>query len=311
VSFSDQQIVTGISIVIGGLSQLQWGISSYHWQAVVNLAWFSTVTHLITLTVLRDQKPSDVHLKSLRAAGMGTLMVLLLCAMGPIGYLTNDPFSQPPQAFPAWCLYQPSLTWNDQSGLELLKSYNWLYILLANSLIIFSFATRVVLLFSTKTSITHMIFRSRSDEPWNYLEERMNRRKVLRLFYKSKVLRVMMLVEYKVLRSLNTLLVTGGDLYSSKIWEVRNDILQFDHTDSYKVTWLSIALAWGTIRIFVTRGDTSNVDLLGAPPGVITQQNVWGFGQVVALGILVLPLISFYGILTTERIIFSERLTGS
>jgi hypothetical protein len=221
VSFSDQQIVTGISIVVGGLSQLQWGISSYHWQAVVNLAWFSTVTHLITLTVLRDQKPSDVHLKSLRAAGMGVLMVLLLCAMGPVGYLTNGEI---PEAFPAWCLYHPSLTWDDLNGTRLQKTYNSIYICLANGLIVFSFATRVVLLFSERTSIDHMIFGSRSDEPWTYLEEYMNRRKVLRLFYKSKVLKSLILVEYKVLRSLNTLLVAGGDLYSSKVWEVRSNI---------------------------------------------------------------------------------------
>jgi hypothetical protein len=224
VSFSEQQIITGISIVVGGLSQLQWGISSYHWQAVVNLAWFSTVTHLITLTVLRDQKPSDVHLKSLRAAGMGVLMVLLLCAMGPVGYLTNDS-SQPSQAFPAWCLYQPSLTWNDQDEFEVPKLYNWVYILLANAIIIFSFATRVVLLFSERSSIAHIIFRSPSDQSWKYFEGSMNRRKFLGLFYKSRFLRALMLVEYRVLRSINTLLVTGSDLYSSKVWEVRNNIL--------------------------------------------------------------------------------------
>jgi hypothetical protein len=225
VSFSDQQIVTGISVVIGGLSQLQWGISSYHWQAVVNLAWFSTVTHLITLTVLRDQRSSDIHLKSLRAVGMGALMVLLLCAMWPVGYLTTSAFTQPSEAFPAWCLYQPSLTWNNQDGFELSKSYNWLYILYANGLIIFSFSTRVILLFSERSSIAHIIFRSPSDQSWKYFERSMNRRKFLGLFYKSRGLRALMLVEYKVLRSINTVLVTGSDLYSSKIWEVRNNIL--------------------------------------------------------------------------------------
>jgi hypothetical protein len=57
------------------------------------------------------------------------------------------------------------------------------------------------------------------------------------------------------------------------------------------MTWLSIALAWGTIRIFVTRGGGLGVGVpvVYIPPDVLAQQNVWGFGQVVALGLLVLP----------------------
>lgn len=84
------------------------------------------------------------------------------------------------------------------------------------------------------------------------------------------------------------------------------------HTDIYKITWLSFALAWGTIRIFVTRGDSLDKQLqpINIPSDVLAQQNVWGFGQVVALGILILPLISFYGVLATERMIPSERLTS-
>ena len=219
VSFSDQQIVTGISIVIGGFSQLQWGISSYHWQAVVNLAWFSTVTHLITLTVLIDQRPSDIHLKILRSSGMGALMVLLLFAMWPVGYLTTDEqFFYPLQSLPAWCLYQPSIDWKNQYGDLIPKSYNWAYILLAYGFIIFSFSTRVILLFSEHTSIVNGIFRSRVDRLWTYLEGSMNKRSPPGV---SKFNHL----EYKILRSINTLLVAGSHLYHSKVWEVRNSIL--------------------------------------------------------------------------------------
>lgn len=53
IAFSDQQAVTSIALLIGGISQFQYGLSSYHWQNIVNLAWFSSVTHLTTLTTLR------------------------------------------------------------------------------------------------------------------------------------------------------------------------------------------------------------------------------------------------------------------
>jgi len=46
-----------------------------------------------------------------------------------------------------------------------------------------------------------------------------------------------------------------------------------------------MALSWGTIRIFISRIDSE----------VITQENIWGFGQVVALGLLLFPFISFSG----------------
>lgn len=53
LAFSDQQVLTGISILASGFSQLCLGISAYHWQTVVNLAWLSSMTHLITLTSLK------------------------------------------------------------------------------------------------------------------------------------------------------------------------------------------------------------------------------------------------------------------
>jgi hypothetical protein len=59
-----------------------------------------------------------------------------------------------------------------------------------------------------------------------------------------------------------------------------------------------MALSWGTIRIFASRTDwyqLSPLDFTQLQPEVITQENIWGFGQVVALGLLLLPFISFSG----------------
>jgi len=49
LSYSDQQVVVGISVLLGGISQLKLGLDSYHWQTIVNLAWFSAFTHILTL----------------------------------------------------------------------------------------------------------------------------------------------------------------------------------------------------------------------------------------------------------------------
>lgn len=54
LTMSDFQLITGLAILISGFTQLQTGISAYHWQRLVQLAWFSSVTHLCCLTALRD-----------------------------------------------------------------------------------------------------------------------------------------------------------------------------------------------------------------------------------------------------------------
>jgi hypothetical protein len=36
LSFSDQQVVMGISIIVGGVSQLKGSLDFYHWQTVAN-----------------------------------------------------------------------------------------------------------------------------------------------------------------------------------------------------------------------------------------------------------------------------------
>lgn len=122
MSFSDQQIVTGISVLIGGFSQLQWGISAYHWQSIVNLAWLSTVTHLLTLTILREEVHSNKPVRNIRVLGMGLLVLKLFPAMLPIGCLLLP--DKLPEEFPAWCLYHPSLKWYNRYNDQVVISYN-------------------------------------------------------------------------------------------------------------------------------------------------------------------------------------------
>lgn len=55
-----------------------------------------------------------------------------------------------------------------------------------------------------------------------------------------------------------------------------------------------MALAWGTIRVLVVLiGSRLWVD--GGPVAIEGDETVWGFGQVVAVGLLLLPILSFFG----------------
>ena len=52
--YSDQQLVVSLAILIAGFSQLNCdGIDTYHWVIMIYTAWFSSLTHLTTLSVLQ------------------------------------------------------------------------------------------------------------------------------------------------------------------------------------------------------------------------------------------------------------------
>ena len=83
--FSDQQLVTGIAILASGCSQLRYGISSYHWQMIVYLAWFSSLTHLTTLTVLSQYFRTNPTIRLWRFILMFLMLVTLGVALVPTG----------------------------------------------------------------------------------------------------------------------------------------------------------------------------------------------------------------------------------
>lgn len=82
---SDAQILTGFSILISGYAQLRCGLSCYHWQLLVYLAWFSSVTHLACLTFLRHYLYIHPGERAWRLVLMFLLAVMLLVAIVPTG----------------------------------------------------------------------------------------------------------------------------------------------------------------------------------------------------------------------------------
>ena len=85
LSFSDQQLVTGIALLASGYSQLSYGLSAYHWQIVAYLAWFSSVTHMATLTALRQYFRDHPALRFWRSMLMVLTVLMLVLALLPTG----------------------------------------------------------------------------------------------------------------------------------------------------------------------------------------------------------------------------------
>ncbi len=105
--FSDQQIVTGIALLASGYSQLPSGLDAYHWQIVVYLAWFSSFTHLTTLTALRNYFQDHPATRSWRIILMIVTVSLLGIALLPTGnqfWVYQEGTGT--LGFPALCFFQ-------------------------------------------------------------------------------------------------------------------------------------------------------------------------------------------------------------
>lgn len=82
--FSDQQLLTGLAILVAGYTQVRGqNLSVYHWRSVINLAWLSSTVHLMSLSVLRDRLKKSMALRAIRVATMILILGLLFAAMVP------------------------------------------------------------------------------------------------------------------------------------------------------------------------------------------------------------------------------------
>ncbi len=97
VTLSDQQLVTGLAILLAGVSN-QKGLSGYEFTVILSLAWFSSTTHLATLTTLRSYFRKLGRVRDLRALGM-------LCVLGLLFYVLYVSFMIEESRVPVQCVF--------------------------------------------------------------------------------------------------------------------------------------------------------------------------------------------------------------
>ena len=77
VTLSDQQLVTGLAMLIAGVAYPH-RLTGYELSMVLALAWFSSMTHLTTLYVLRSYLAQKTVVRDFRVLGMLVTLVLLV-----------------------------------------------------------------------------------------------------------------------------------------------------------------------------------------------------------------------------------------
>ena len=85
VLLGDTQSFTSVAILLSRYTQLPCGLPTYHWVMVVDLAWVSTITHLVALTSLRHHFRRRPLLALWRVILMGRALALVAAEIPPIG----------------------------------------------------------------------------------------------------------------------------------------------------------------------------------------------------------------------------------
>ena len=257
LGYADQQIIYGCSILIAGF--IQWrSISVYHYHVVIYLAWMSSNTHLSAVTLL----PREFHdakrpiVRMLRLIGMSIVAAMLVAALVP----TTKRF---------WFL--TAFNWSDlPAGVPahcfwqskyagtFEKDSLWSFLIVIASCV-FKGAQLFGLSRQAKkfeSKLTGGLAR-KIDRVLEELEKDTKRRTWLRLRYKLTV-----------------------NLYAH-IWFVS------ELSDSVTVSlWICGAgLAWGSLKLLLVRRSIG--------PDVLNKENIWGFGQSLALLLLTIPMIAF------------------
>lgn len=209
LAFSDLQVVTGIAILISGYTQLRCGLPAYHWQLVVDLAWFSAITHLTTLTCLRRYFQFRPAPRILRLMGMGVTAVMLTIALGSTGYWNNWE-SQLKLGYPAQCFFHPDHPLHQQG-------YNGTYISLAGGLLVISYVIRVPQLFTGSSDTMRYFVRTR---PSRMLKNCLSGARNRAVAAPEKSAKLFWALISKSIFFIYCLLKATMDIYSSLLWEV-------------------------------------------------------------------------------------------
>jgi hypothetical protein len=263
LSYSDQQLVTGLAILVAGYYEMfNNNLSLYHWNIVVYLAWMSSAVHIASLTLLRDIFNRRPTLRNIRVAGMLALLALLVTAMLPL-----RKFHMPINT-PARCLWGKR-SWNFGSeGPEYFGDWAQLNWALSVTMLLVAYVWKLSQLFSSSRG---WVRRWLVAEP-QAATERLMRRALLS--HRSKWLT---LPAYFLLTYCHIIAIVYTEMAESF---------------AAAIMYLCLALLWGVVCIISVRRDL--------PDTIKDDESTLTFGQLVPLFLLVLPGLSACGLFASE-----------
>ncbi|KIL88806.1 hypothetical protein FAVG1_08055 [Fusarium avenaceum] len=104
--FADIQIFTALAILISAFVSLGCDIVAYHWQYMIYLAWLASVTHMASLSFLRNHLAKNPIKCIWRLTAMTVIQVLLSVAVGLSTTFDGDPWRAEEGGRPAICYFK-------------------------------------------------------------------------------------------------------------------------------------------------------------------------------------------------------------
>ncbi|KAL8831441.1 MAG: hypothetical protein Q9170_005290 [Blastenia crenularia] len=271
--FSDQQVVTGIALLGSVFAQLNSGIDSYHWQIVVYLVWFSSLTHLTTLTMLRHYFLNNPAARLGRAMLMFVTVLMLGVALLPTGhrqwFIDPDYSSGNTAGVPALCYFW-RLGSQDYKKQFRFGSLTAISMLISILVLAFGYLTRIVKLSDRANKASKRWLRDKPSQILRDIRDGALHRTEKQV---SNAYKIHWIIGYILIEASYVWFKALSDVYGSVLWEI---------------LWLVSALAWGTRNLFNARNSIT-----------ISEETTWGFGQWFPVMLPVLPLLSaietYYG----------------
>ena len=258
LTLSDQQIVSGLAIFIIGYSR-HCTIFTYHFFIIVALGWFSSTTHLSTLTVLNDYFKNAPALRYTRLLGM--LSTFLMLFVGLLVLYTGLDFSVRVQ-----CRFHRIFIPKGKplNTICMVLVFVYLVTLTLSKSLGFCFGRQ-----GPFSSIRRFIF---------YAVCRKDYRSFPRKTYFAQRLRAVSASQSSLmLRYVNAYFLTFNFVYS-----------EFLDSFLWEILWLFFHNFYGIRQLFWARKYVRRfVSIENA-----NEEDKWGFGQLLALLLLVLPVLA-------------------
>jgi hypothetical protein len=154
VVLSDQQLVTGLAILLGCVAN-QCTITGYEFSVVTSLAWFSSTTHLATLDVLRDYFRAHTVLRNWRIFGMVALLLILAYTV-VVGALIQLNY----QSTPIQCFFSSAPVAG--GSLDPLDPFSWAMTILTIGTLFFLYANRIRYLYGNRNEVYWRLWKVRA-----------------------------------------------------------------------------------------------------------------------------------------------------
>ncbi|XP_044724073.1 uncharacterized protein HRG_01969 [Hirsutella rhossiliensis] len=298
ITMCDLQIFTGAGILISGFLSLYDNLAAYHWQIVVYLAWFSTVSHLAGLTVIRSYLHAFPRKRNIRLVLVVVVLLLLLVAMAPTQFFAwRGTVSRILPGTAAICYFDLGLArhmWSkaveldhDESkganpisfDFELGRGVQ--QVVFAAILLIFGLFTRVVKAFSPLSRLFSEMIRPRASRAASRLLMRIAPPEMLGPEPEG--------ASHGFLRDMVAYLVflpALGSFYTLRMW------LDLFGSMLSEIYWLLVTMLWGVLKLSRARESP--------PMQIQVQENRWTYGQILAILLLAAPLFNMLTIVMSN-----------